>query len=160
MHIIVVNANHKGVLNIMAYQSNMTSLIKISTLFLLAFFFSCSAPEKSNSHSGQVTHIVLCWLKQPGNAGYRQQIVQSSLSMQKIPGVIEVRTGTPVKSDRPVVDDSFDVGITFLFKDQVAMNAYLEHPLHKELQQRVMKSLVKKVVIYDILENAKAGAGD
>jgi hypothetical protein len=53
---------------------------------------------------------------------------------------------------QPIVDDSFDVGITFTFADTGAMNAYLEHPLHREAQQKVLQPLVRKIVVYDVRE--------
>jgi hypothetical protein len=134
----------------------MARYAAIGSLILFSLFAGCSAPEKSGFHPGQVTHIVLCWLKEAGNETYKRVLIETSRSMAKIPGVLSVSAGEPVKSGRPIVDDSFDVGITFVFKDTSALRMYLENPLHKETQRSVLQPLVKKVVIYDILES---GAG-
>jgi len=121
-------------------------------VFITLILAGCSGIEKKAERTGCVTHIVLCWLKEPGNAAHRQKIIETSRSLRKIQGVIDVRAGEAVASDRPIVDDSFDVGMTFIFAGTDAMNAYLEHPLHKEALQKVLQPLVRKIVVYDYKE--------
>lgn len=123
----------------------------------------CSrAPEAAVSrrandtpHRGQeaVQHIVLCWLKSPGDAMARAQLIGTSLGFKDLPGVIDVTAGPPVPFDRAEVDDSFDVAIVMTFRDEAALRAYERHPAHKAAVQSVLRPLVERVVIYD----AKAG---
>ena len=106
--------------------------------------------------AARVHHVVLCWLKDPGNAEQRQKILAASYAMRQIPGVIDVHGGEPIASDRPIVDASFDVAVTFTFASVEDMRAYLDHPLHKQATQDVLGPLAKKVVIYDFLERPGA----
>ena len=98
----------------------------------------------------QVEHVVLCWLKEPGDAPAIDRIVQASRTFESIPGVVSVRPGRPVPSTRPVVDDSFDVGLVITFEDEAALHAYDQHPTHVKAVRDVLRPLAAKILIYDI----------
>lgn len=115
-------------------------------LFLLAGCAACKLPESE----GKLQHVVLCWLKNPGNVEARQKIIDVSKSFAAIPGVISVKAGTAVPSQRAIVDDSFDVGIVFTFADRQAMQTYLEHPTHTQAVRNVIAPLTDRIVVYDI----------
>jgi len=100
----------------------------------------------------RVNHVVLCWLKQPANDADRNQIVEISRSLQKIPGVLDVRVGKAIPSDRKIVDDSFDVGIYFSFESVADMERYLKHPQHISAVKNVLAPLTSKIVVYDFYE--------
>ena len=99
-----------------------------------------------------VSHVVLCWLKEPGNAEARERLVATSKSFRSLPGVLDVRVGEPIPSPRPVVDSSFDVGVVIRFKDQAAMDAYEKSPAHQQAVKDVLGPLSKRLQIYDIAE--------
>src|SRR5688500_12404699 len=88
------------------------------------------AVHNPRTHAGQITHIVLLWLKQPGDAAAIDKIIKTSREFTKIPGVVSVRAGRPLPSTRPVVDSTFDVGLSMTFTDAAALNAYEVHPQH------------------------------
>ena len=98
-----------------------------------------------------VHHFVICWLKDPGNAEQRQQLISASYELASIPGVVSVAAGTAIASDRPVVDGSYDVAILFTFSSSEDLAAYLEHPDHLRATREVLKPLVDRVVIYDFV---------
>jgi hypothetical protein len=102
--------------------------------------------------SAPVTHVVVCWLKEPGNVAARQQLIDDSRGFTKIPGIVSVSAGEPIPSTRPAVDSSFDVAIVMKFKDQESLNRYASHPLHLNAVERTLKPLVAKYVIYDYHE--------
>ena len=104
-------------------------------------------PEQNVIH-----HVVLCWLKEPGNLEHRQQIVKATESFRQIPGVLAARAGQVVPSDRSIVDDSFDVGILILVPDGKRLTEYLEHPIHQKAKQDILLPLVDKIVVYDFQE--------
>ena len=95
------------------------------------------------------THVVVFWLKEPGNAAQRAKIIETSESFRKIPGVLSVKAGECLRSTRPVVDISYDVAVAMEFSDREAMQHYLEHPVHTAASDGILKPLVKKVVVYD-----------
>lgn len=98
---------------------------------------------------GPIVHVVLVWLKEPGNAEHRARIVEATRGFADIPGVDEIRVGTPIPSNRTTVDDSFDVGITMIFSSRQALDGYQAHPQHRAAQQTIMRALVRRVVVYD-----------
>ena len=110
----------------------------------------CSSIEPAHGHA--LHHVVLCWLKEPGNARHRQQIVEVSKSFRDIPGVLEVRAGQVVSSEREIVDDSFDVAILIIVPDQKRLAEYLDHPIHQKAKKDVLLALVDKIVVYDFKE--------
>ena len=99
-----------------------------------------------------MNHVVLCWLKDSGNEKQRQQLIDESLKFRSIPGVIEVRAGEVIESDRSIVDDSYDVAIFLSYKTIADMDAYIVHPDHQKAVNEVLKPLVKKVLVYDFIE--------
>lgn len=93
--------------------------------------------------------MVLCWLKEPGNTEHRDQIINISRTFKKIPGVLEVQAGEVISSDRPIVDDSFDVGILVIVPDAKRLQEYLDHPIHQDAKRDILLPLVEKVLVYD-----------
>jgi len=100
---------------------------------------------------GQVDHLVLVWLKHPGDAAERAGLVEAGRSLTAIPGVISVTGGDSLPSTRPMVDSSFDVGYVIRFESAAALDAYVKHPLHVKLAKEVLFPAAKKVVIHDFV---------
>ena len=100
--------------------------------------------------AGQVTHVVLCWLKTPGDDAAARRIIQTSEDFRRLPGVLSVTAGRPVPSTRPVVDSTFDVGVVITFRDEAAMAAYESSPTHTRAVKEVLQPLTVKLKIYDV----------
>ncbi len=101
----------------------------------------------------RVHHVVLCWLKDSGNGAQREQLLAASRAFGKIPGVLEVRAGVVLPSPRPIVDDSFDVGVYFSFASVREMQNYVRHPAHQRVVSEQLMPLLEKIVIYDFVED-------
>jgi hypothetical protein len=116
----------------------------------------CTAVSETPSETPQATvhHIVLCWLKEPGNAEHRRRIMDASLTFRDIPGVLDVRVGEVIESDRPIVDDSYDVAIMVSFAGTEKMGEYLVHPIHEKAKKEVLLPVVERIVVYDFREPA------
>ncbi len=99
-----------------------------------------------------VVHIVLLWLKQPGDSAQRQQLIQASQRLRQIPGIQRLQLGEAVTSERDIVDDSFDVALVFTFEDETAMKSYLIHPLHKKIVKQDIKPLVLRLRVHDFTD--------
>ena len=98
----------------------------------------------------QVTHVVICWLKHPGDAVDRQKLIDTSYKLRQIPGVMNVTAGRSIASTRPTVDSTYDVAVIFTFANEKALRAYEQNPLHKKAVSEVLIPLTAKVVIYDV----------
>ena len=106
-------------------------------------------PAQANGTADPVEHVVVVWLKSPGNAEHRRQIIDESAILRGIPGVIGLRIGEMIPSERSIVDSTFDVALIVSFADQAALDAYLTHPVHVELVENTLKPLVERVRVYD-----------
>ena len=82
----------------------------VLAVMLVASLSGCCRIPGEGMIEDRVHHVVFCWLKDPGNEAHRQNIVDTSRSFRSIPGVVQVRAGRVVPSDRKIVDDTFDVG--------------------------------------------------
>lgn len=121
-------------------------------LTLLLLFTGCSQIPSTRATDGRVNHTILIWLKDAGNPEQRRQIIEATRTLQQIPGVIAVRAGSVMPSDRNVVDDSFDVGVHMLFADRQSMERYTSNPEHVRIVNQVVMPLTQRLVIYDFEE--------
>ena len=101
--------------------------------------------------SQTVVHVVLVWLKEPGNDDHAAEIIRATHGLGNIPGVRAVKAGRVMKSKRPIVDDSYDVGLYLEFDNLEDMEAYLVHPIHQEAVREVFKPLAARYLAYDFL---------
>jgi len=108
--------------------------------------WGCQAEDPARLH-----HIVLVWLKLPGNPTHRSHLIEVSQSFASIPGVKSVSVGEPVHSDREIVDDSFDVAIDLTFDDKQSLQNYLDHPDHLRAVEVSLKPLAERIVVYDFI---------
>ena len=130
-----------------------TRRIVLAIVMALTLLFVTVAPGLAGGPDSRIVHVVLVWLKDPGNAEHRTRIIEATRSFSVIPGVEEIRVGGPVPSERATVDDSFDVGLYMVFSSKAALDAYAVHPLHQEAQQSVLRPLVAKVLVYDFRDD-------
>ena len=107
----------------------------------------CGEPELP-----PLRHVVLCWLKEPGNVEHQERIIEVTKSFREIPGVLDAQAGKAVASERSIVDDSFDVGILVVVENKEALEAYLRHPVHDDAKKRILLPLIDRLVVYDFQE--------
>ena len=124
---------------------------KFLIFILLGVLTSCQHSQslKKSVQDEKIQHVVLCWLKDSGNKEHRQKVIDLSLSFKSIPGVIDVRAGEVIKSERSIVDSTYDVGIYMTFKSIDDLNRYLLHKDHVKAVTETLKPLSKKIQVYD-----------
>src|SRR6187402_1872196 len=98
----------------------------------IAISLLLSACAQRNNPQGSVSHILICYLKQPGDPVARQKIIDASKQFRTIPGVLGVEAGKVLPSTRPIVVNDYDVGLVITFKDAQAMEEYGRHPMHQK----------------------------
>jgi hypothetical protein len=99
---------------------------------------------------GTVDHVVLVWLKRPGNPDDRKALLAAGDELRSIPGIRFLDHGTALPSERPTVDDSFDIGYVMRFESPAALEAYAVHPVHQKKVTEVLRPLSRKILVYDI----------
>jgi hypothetical protein len=121
-------------------------------IILVSFLLPACQQSKDCTHlTSNVHHIVVCWLKEPGNEEARQKAIEVSRGFSAIPSVIDVRTGRVIHSEREIVDHSFDVAIYLSFENEQRLFEYLNHPTHNKAVE-TLKPLVRKAIVYDFIE--------
>lgn len=126
----------------------MKKKLTLSLFTLLACLGLSTNPAYAESDA-KVSHVVMVWLKEPGNQKMRHDFVKASEQLNKLPGIISRHVGVVVPSDRGIVDDTFDVAITVTLENKKALEAYMNHPKHKKIVEQQIKPLVNRVVAYD-----------
>ena len=117
---------------------------------LLCLLLASTLPGCASTPAGNaLEHVVVVWLKDPGNEAHRRIILVESEVLRTIPGVLSLQSGMVVPGERDIVDSSFDVALIVSLADQAAMDAYLEHPIHVKLVDETLKPLVEKIRVYD-----------
>ena len=115
-----------------------------------------SAGEQSRVVHSRVVHVVLCWLKTPGDPIAQQKLIDESRSfVGEIPGLISVSAGRALPSTRPAVDSSFDVAVVMTFTDANALANYEKNPRHQQAVREILRPLTAKLIIYDFIDQPK-----
>lgn len=97
-------------------------------------------------------HVVLVWMKDPGNAQHRAELIEAAYGLQVIPGIVHAYAGAALQSTRPEVDDSFDVALVFVFQDAAALEAYQTDPRHVKAVTEVLAPRAARFLVYDFVE--------
>ncbi len=118
-------------------------------LCLLAGWLLLSSGFVSAEDAKPFSHVVLVWLKEPGDEEMRRKFVEASSTLNNLPGILFRHVGVVSPSSRAIVDDTFDVAVTVTLKDKKAFKAYMEHPQHKKVVDEQLKPLVNRIVAYD-----------
>lgn len=117
---------------------------------LISLAFASCASIAPPAAKGTIDHVVLVWLKRPGNPQDRKALRDAGDELRSIPGLRFLDHGIAHPSDRPTVDDSFDIGYVMRFDSAAALEAYAKHPLHQKKLNEVLRPLSAKIVVYDI----------
>jgi hypothetical protein len=76
-------------------------------------------------------------------------VIDATKKPRYVPGVLDLRTGPPPPSDRPIADDSFAVGVYLRFDDEQAMQRYLADPVHRRTLRDVLAPRCGRIQAYD-----------
>ena len=121
----------------------------VASLVLLLSFASCAAlPERQ---SRGIDHIVIVWLRRPGNPDDIAKLVATSKELQRaLPVMRGMSYGRPLPSERPVVDDTFDLAFVMRFANRKDLAAYENSATHRQAATEILRPLSRKIVIYDV----------
>ncbi|MEK9861643.1 MAG: Dabb family protein [Limisphaerales bacterium] len=95
------------------------------------------------------SHVVIFWTD-PEQPNAAQELIDGAHRYLKdIPGSEYFHVGRMATSDRPVVDQSYQVALNIVFKDKATQDAYQVHEDHVKFVEEIFKRVCKKVVVYD-----------
>jgi len=137
---------------------------RFGVLLLLLSSLSCASHGDAamygrlSADQRHVVHVVMMWLKEPGNVSARDKIIQTSYGFRDLPGVISVQAGPPAVihglTTRPIDDTTFDVGVVMEFKDENALLDYLANPQHEVAVRDVLRPLTQRVLAYTFVNGS------
>ena len=95
------------------------------------------------------SHVVIFWTKPENPKAADDLIAGAQKYLKPIPGVLHFHMGRMAKSQRPVVDQTYQVALNITFPDKKTQDDYQVHPLHVDFVEKVFKRVCKRVVVYD-----------
>lgn len=96
-----------------------------------------------------LVHTVFFWLKPELTAAQRADFRRGVESLGGIKSIEKAYIGTPAKTaKRPIIDDSYSVGLTVVCKNVAAHDAYQVDPIHLAFVEK-FKTFWTRVQIYD-----------
>lgn len=95
------------------------------------------------------SHVVIFWTDPANSKASEELIAGAEHYLKPIPGILHFHIGKMVRSHRPVVDQTYQVGLNVVFGDKKAQDDYQTHPLHVEFIEKVFKRVCKRVIVYD-----------
>ena len=101
--------------------------------------------------AARIVHHVFFWLKRPGSAEDRDELIAGLRELARIPVIRSLEIGVPASTEqRDVVDSSFDVSELMLFDNVEDQAIYQDHPVHREFVTKCAH-LWSKVIVYDMI---------
>lgn len=95
------------------------------------------------------SHVVIFWTDPQNPKAADELIAGVEKYLRPIPGVLHFHVGKMATSNRPVVDQSYQVALNLVFPSKKAQDDYQIHPLHIDFVEKVFKAACKRVVVYD-----------
>ncbi|PYJ43384.1 MAG: hypothetical protein DME86_03085 [Verrucomicrobia bacterium] len=117
-------------------------------IFVLAAALSLASVQAAPGRSGQISHVVLFWLKRPGNVDDQNVLLRAARSFRRIKGVSDVRVGRSLPVARPV-EQSFDIGLVITFKDAGALKKFERNQRHQQVVEAALRPLVRRYIVYN-----------
>ena len=95
------------------------------------------------------SHVVIFWTKPDMPDAADELLAGGEKYLKPIPGVLHFHMGRMASSERPVVDQTYQVALNITFPDKKTQDDYQEHPMHIEFVETVFKKNCARVVVYD-----------
>lgn len=127
--------------------------LAFATFAILAVFYATGcATQSKHAARGKFYHVGLVWLKEPGNAAHRQEIIAAARSFaREIPEVEFLSVGQSPPSESTYVDASFDVCFVMRLEDKAALDRYGKHPVHEKAAKEIFLPLSSRIRFYDFV---------
>ena len=75
-------------------------------------------------------HTVFFWLKEKNNESHQKQLKEGLIKLSQISEIREAYIGKPADTNRPVIDNSYNFSVTFIFDNKNDQDVYQDHPDH------------------------------
>jgi hypothetical protein len=117
----------------------------------IAFSFASTGAQAAPVRSGQVTHVMLFWLKRPGNVDDQNLLLRALRALRRVRGVNEVRVGRSLPVARPGLEQSFDLGAVMTFRDREALEKFERDQRRGQAIDAMLQPLVRQYIVYNFV---------
>jgi len=100
---------------------------------------------------GTVTHVVFIWLYDRADHTAQNEVVMAGRKLEKISGVQKVIGGVVLPTNKPSVDNSFDVALVMTFRNESDLNRYLQDPGYLAIKKNILDRYARKFLVYDFI---------
>lgn len=121
----------------------------IFAVAVLLIVFSANAVSSQQEEETSLTHLVICWLDKSLKENEINMVINEANKLASIPGVSDFSVGKAIESERAIVDDSFTFAVSMKFTNSEAMKQYLNHRIHVDFVENILKPRLAKVIVYD-----------
>ena len=94
-----------------------------------------------------ISHVVIFRTRQKDKVSL---LLEGARKLERIEVVKSFHCGVPLPSDRPVVDDFFDVAIVVGLDSAADLPVYAKHPIHLDFLENCVKTSGAKTTVFDI----------
>ena len=133
---------------------NFSFFFRMRIAMLLTCIAVSLAPTGAQAvatRSGQVTHVMLFWLKRPGNVDDQNFLRRALRTLRRVRGVNDMRIGRPLSVDRPVAEQSFDLGVVMTFRDREALEKFERDQQREQAIDVMLRPLVLRYIVYNFV---------
>jgi len=123
----------------------------LSAVSVIGVLFTSLGGSSLEAATPRVSHVLIIWLKRPGNVQDQETLIRAAAHFRRISGVVRVEAGPGLPVTRPGIEQPFDVGIVILFKNRKALASYQNNPRHQLAVRQVLLPLARRFVVYDSL---------
>src|SRR5438874_8273952 len=124
----------------------------------IAMFLTCIAlslvptgAQAVATRTGQVTHVMLFWLKRPGNVDDQNFLRRGLRTLRRARGINDMRVGRPLPVDRQDVEQSFDLGVVIIFRDRQALEKFERDQRREQALDAMLRPLVRRYTVYNFV---------
>src|SRR5207244_11457174 len=133
---------------------NFSLFLRIRVALVLTCIALSLAPTGAQAvavRSGQVTRVMLFWLKRPGNVDDQNFLLRALRTLRRARGVNDMRVGRPLLVDRPRVEQSFDLGVVMTFRDREALEKFERDQRRQQAIDAMLRPLVRQYIVYNFV---------
>src|SRR2546423_7816752 len=120
-------------------------------LCCIAFCFASTDAQAAAARSGQVTHVMLFWLKRPGNVDDQNFLLRALRTLRRVRGVNNVHVGRSLPVARPGLEQSFDLGAVMTFRDREALEKFERDQRREQAIDAMLRPLVRQYTVYNFV---------
>lgn len=105
----------------------------------------------SGAPKGVLTRVVIIWMYDRGDEHARSEMFLAAQKIQHVPGVLSIVAGRVLSSDRPKVDNSYDLAFVMTFRNESDLRHVNEDPTYVALKKDVLDRYTRDFKIYDFI---------